>query len=111
MKRMAAMIATALALTTPLASYAMDHDHGSKDMAMEHSHNHTQMDEQCAKECALLLKDCEQEVDSIQQRVQRIKTEIDEKGATTYTVEELKTLNAKLKEANETMKAINKPGH
>ena len=80
-------------------------------MAMEHSHNHTQMDEQCAKECDLLLKDCALEVDSIQQRIQRIKTEINEKGANSYTVEELKTLNKKLKESNETMRALTKPGH
>ena len=80
-------------------------------MAMDHGAMHTQMDEQCAKECEMLLKNCDQEVDSIQQHIQRIKTEIRDKGANTYTLEELKILNKKLKEANETMRALTKPGH
>ena len=33
-----------------------------------------------------------------------------ENGANTYTLEELKILNRKLKEANETLRALNKTG-
>ena len=75
-----------------------------------HGTMHTQMDEKCAKECELLLKDCAQEVDSIQQRIQILKTEINDKGANTYTVEELKILNKQLKDANKTLRDLSKPG-
>lgn len=52
--------------------------------------SHQTMDEQCAKDCAMLLKNCAQEVDSIQDRIRKLQVEINKKGATTYTVDELK---------------------
>lgn len=64
--------------------------------------------DQCAKECELLLKDCGQEVDSIQDRIKKLQVMINEKGATTYTKEELKLLNRKLQEANETLRVLNR---
>lgn len=79
-------------------------------MAMEHNHTHTKMDEQCAKECDLLLKNCALEVASIQQHIQRIKTEIKTNGAKPEHLDELKALNKKLKEDNETLRALSKPG-
>jgi peptidoglycan hydrolase CwlO-like protein len=81
--------------------------------AMEHKHDASQktMDEQCVKECDLLLKNCALEVDSIQQRITKLRAAINEKGADTYTLEELKILNKKLKETNETLRALTKPGH
>jgi len=80
--------------------------------ASEHKHDASQkaMDEQCVKECDLLLRDCAQEVDSIQQRIKKLQVEINEKGANTYTLEELKILNKKLKETNETLRVLTKPG-
>lgn len=63
-----------------------------------------------AKECDLLLNDCAQQVDSIQQRIERIKTAIKAEGAKPEHAEELRILNKKLKEANETMRALTKPG-
>ena len=57
----------------------------------------------------MLLRNCVQEVDSIQQRIMKLQIEIKEKGANTYTLEELKTLNKKLKEANETLRVLEKP--
>jgi peptidoglycan hydrolase CwlO-like protein len=80
--------------------------------AMEHKHDASQktMDEQCAKECDMLLKNCAQEVDSIQERITKLRAAISEKGADTYTLEELKILNKKLKETNETLRALTKPG-
>jgi peptidoglycan hydrolase CwlO-like protein len=79
--------------------------------AVEHQHNasHKTMDAECAKECDLLLRDCTVEVDSIQQRIKRLQAAINEKGATTYTQEELKTLKKKLQEANETLRDLEKP--
>lgn len=72
------------------------------------SHNKT-MDEQCARECDLLLRDCGLEVDSIQQRIKKLQVLINEKGTNKYTLEELKTLNKKLKEATETIRVLEKP--
>jgi peptidoglycan hydrolase CwlO-like protein len=80
-------------------------------MAMEHGAMHAQQDVECEKECDLLLRNCAQEVDSIQQRIQKIKKAIEANGAKPENVEELKLLNRKLKEANETMRALTKPGH
>lgn len=80
-------------------------------MAMDHGAMHTQQDADCAKECDLLLRNCALEVDSIQQRIERIKKAIDTYGAKPENLEELKILNRKLKEANETLKALNRPGH
>jgi len=74
----------------------------------QHGANHQAMDEQCAKECAMLLRNCAQEVDSIQDRIKKLQIAINEKGASTYTKEELKILNNKLKEANETLRLLNK---
>jgi len=79
-------------------------------MAIEPGAMHNQHDEECAKECDLLLRNCAQEVDSIQQRIQRINKAIDANGAKPEHAEELKILNKKLKEANETMRALTKPG-
>ncbi len=77
------------------------HQHGASSQAQN---------EQYAKECDMLLKNCAQEVDSIQERITKLKDAISNKGADKYTVEELKILNKKLKEANETMRALTKPG-
>src|SRR6185369_4688295 len=79
-------------------------------MAMEDGAMHTQHDEECAKECDLLIRNCAQEVDSIQQRIQRIKKAIEANRAKPEHVEDLKILNKKLKETNETMIALTKPG-
>ena len=79
--------------------------------AVEHQHDASQktMDEECTRECNLILRNCALEVDSIQQRIKRLQAEINGKGATTYTLEELKTLNKKLKEANETLRELERP--
>lgn len=79
-------------------------------MAMDHGAMHTQQDAECAKECDLLLRSCALEVDSIQQRMEKIKKAIAAHGAKPENLEELRILNKKLKEANETLKALNRPG-
>lgn len=71
-----------------------------------HGASHLTQDEQCAKDCAMLLKNCAQEVDSIQDRIRKLKVAINEKGANTYTVEELKILNEKLKGANDLLETL-----
>jgi peptidoglycan hydrolase CwlO-like protein len=72
----------------------------------QHGAAHQTQDEQCARECEILLKNCALEVDSIQDRIRKLNVEIKEKGATTYTLEELKTLERKLKEANKLLKDL-----
>jgi len=60
-------------------------------------------------ECLLSSKNCKDQVDSIQQRMKKIHTEI-KKGKKVYSAEELKKLEQKLKEANEILKSLEKPG-
>lgn len=60
-------------------------------------------------ECLLSSKNCMDNVDSIQQRMKKINTEI-KKGKKVYSAEELKKLEQKLKEADEILKSLEKPG-
>lgn len=71
------------------------------------THTHAAMDEQCAKECAMLLKDCAHEVDSIQQRISRLQAEI-AKGTAVYSPAELQKLQRKLKETTATLQTLEK---
>lgn len=80
---------------------AEGHQHGGAQPAM---------DEQCAKECDMLLKNCAQEVDTIQARILKLKAAIKKEGADANAVKELKSLNAKLQEANQTLADLEKPG-
>ena len=77
------------------------HQHGAASKAQN---------EQYAKECDMLLKNCAMEVDSIQERITKLKAAVSNKGADAYTQEELRILNKKLKETNETLRALTKPG-
>jgi type II secretory pathway component PulF len=60
-------------------------------------------------ECLLASKNCKTEVDTLQQNVKKLQGEI-RKGTKVYTPEELKTLELKLKELNDYMKTMGKPG-
>jgi len=50
-------------------------------------------------ECLLASKECKNEVDSIQQKIKKLQTEI-KKGTKVYSADEIKKLDAKLEEAN-----------
>lgn len=91
-RKLVILMALSLFATTAPVLAEEGHQHGA---------SHQAMGEQCAKECATLLKNCSQEVDSLQDRIRKLRVEIDEKGANAYTLAELKTLNEKLKEAND----------
>ena len=80
-------------------------------MAMDHGamNNSTQMDEQCQKECDMLIKNCAQEVDSIQQRIQKLQTALQSKG-NTYTRDQLKKLQQNLEDAQTTLVNIQRGG-
>jgi len=55
-------------------------------------------------ECLLVAMNCGNQVDSIQQRIDRIKGEIS-RGTDVYTNDELRTLNRELEEAVKTLEA------
>ncbi|MBU5613646.1 hypothetical protein [Geomonas azotofigens] len=78
------------------------------DEAANHGSMHKAGDAQCEKECAMLLKDCNNQVDSIQDKIRKLQVAINEQGASTYTVDELKILKKKLQEANDTLRALNR---
>ena len=60
-------------------------------------------------ECLLASKGCMHEVNSIQQKLKKINVEI-KKGKKVYSAEELKKLEQKLKEANDILNSLEKPG-
>ena len=59
-------------------------------------------DENCIRDCQMLVKNCGQEVDSIQQRISKLDREIS-KGSAIYTAQELKILKRNLQEAEDTL--------
>lgn len=59
-------------------------------------------------ECLLASKNCKNEVDSIQTKIKKLNTEI-KKGKKVYSADELKKLEAKLKEANDILDNLMKP--
>lgn len=61
-------------------------------------------------ECLLASKNCKDQVDDIYKRMHRLDKEI-KKGTRVYTPDELKRLQQKLTETQETLKELEKPGH
>lgn len=59
-------------------------------------------------ECLLASKNCKTEVDTIQQKIKKLQAEI-KKGKKVYSADEIKKLNAKLKEAEDMLDTILKP--
>ena len=68
-----------------------------------------EMDEQCRKECDLLIRNCGNEVDSIQQRIQKLQVAV-KNSSGTYTRDQLKKLQDKLAEAQKTLNDIESGG-
>lgn len=60
-------------------------------------------------ECLLASVNCRNEVDTIQQRIDRIKGEIS-RGTDVYTGDELRRLNRQLDEANRTLEGLSVGG-
>ncbi|ANA41053.1 MULTISPECIES: hypothetical protein [Geobacter] len=89
-------IATALTLTLFTVMPAL---------AVEHGAVHKTMDEQCIKECEMLVRNCARETDSLQQKIARLRAEIG-KGTAVYGADELNRLDKKLKEANLILKNL-----
>lgn len=92
MKKVLIAVLTAFALSATTMAFAADTSNGQKD------------------ECLLASKGCKDQVDSIQQRIKKLNTEI-KKGKKVYSADELKKLQQKLKEADDILKDLEKPGH
>lgn len=60
-------------------------------------------------ECLLVARNCPNETDTIQQRIERLQLEIS-KGTEVYTPDELNVLNRQLKDAYDNYRALTKPG-
>ena len=60
-------------------------------------------------QCLLASQNCANQVDSLQQRIRKLNNEIN-KGEKVYSAEELKILEQKLKEVDEILKNLEKPG-
>jgi peptidoglycan hydrolase CwlO-like protein len=101
MKKILTIIITTSLFTTLVPVFAEENYQQSPDQSQS---------EQFKKECDILLKNCAMEVDSIQERINKLQAAISGKSANHYTLEELKILNKKLQEANETMRELNRPG-
>lgn len=97
----ALMAATMFAAAVP--AFATEH-------ATEHGMNHDMSNADCAKECDMLLKNCAQDVDTIQQKIQKLKSAIKQEGADQAKLGEIRILKQKLDEAKATLKALEKPG-
>jgi peptidoglycan hydrolase CwlO-like protein len=108
MKRVLVML-VAVGMFSAMPALA-EHKKDVKPAGQETTATHEHQDKDCARECDLLLKDCAIQVDSIQQRVKKIKVAIKANGAKPENLEELKILNKKLKETNETIRSLSKPG-
>lgn len=78
--------------------------------AATHGASHDPADVQCAKECEMLLKNCAQEVDTIQQKITKLRAAIKKEGAGEQKLAYIKALSQKLEDAEATLQALQSPG-
>lgn len=90
MKKMATMLAAAMLVMSTVPAFA-------------------EMTKAERDECLLASKNCINQVDDIQKRIQKLNKEI-KKGSQVYTADELKKLQAKLTETQQLLKELERPG-
>jgi peptidoglycan hydrolase CwlO-like protein len=100
MKKLIVFLMAATLFTASVPAFASTHGTG-----------HDPADADCARDCELLLKNCSQDVDTIQQKIRKLETAIRKEGAKPERVAEVKVLKQKLDEAKETLRSIEKGGH
>jgi TolA-binding protein len=98
-KTMVILMATSL-FAAAVPAMAMDMDHGRMQ-------NQQQVDAQCVKDCDLLLRNCGQEVDSIQQKIQKLQSAVQD-NSSAYTRDQLNKLKQQLKDAKDTLETLEK---
>ena len=94
---------TLLAAARMLSAVPVLAGEGAMDKALE------QGQQELKNECLLVAMNCPDQVDTIQQRIERIKGEI-ARGADVYTNDELGTLNRKLEEAERNLQELGAGG-
>lgn len=103
MKKIQLLIAAASILAVTSPGFAA-HDHGTSSQgSMDRS---APVDEKSAKECAQLLNDSAQHVARIQRQIQRLQAEVAGKHTGPAVQDELKKAEQHLREASETMRAL-----
>jgi len=90
MKKIAVVMLAAFSMAVAAPAFAAEMTKETKDM------------------CLLASKGCANEAKSIQQKIKALNVEI-KKGTKVYSAEEIKKLEAKLKEANEILDNLMKP--
>lgn len=78
--------------------------------AAPHGGSHDPADVQCAKDCEMLLKNCALEVDTIQQKITKLRAAIEKDGADQQKLAEIKVLKLKLEDAEATLRTLETPG-
>jgi hypothetical protein len=79
--------------------------------ALAHGVGHDPADVECARDCELMLKNCSQDVLTIQQQISRLDAAIKKDGANPERVAEVKVLQQKLDDATELLRDMEKGGH
>ena len=97
-KRIALLAAALMIVAVPALA-----DEGSMDSRIEQGQQ-VQKDE-----CLLVAKNCGDQLDTIQERINRIKGEIS-RGTDVYTNEELRTLERQLDDAHKTLEELSAGG-
>ena len=64
-----------------------------------------EMTKEQKNECLLASKGCAGQADTIQQKIKKLQAEVN-KGTKVYSADEIKKLNAKLKEANDLLDGL-----
>jgi len=98
LKRVTLLAAALMIVAVPALA-----EEGSMDVRMEQGQ---QLER---NECLLASVNCANQVDSIQQRIDRIKGEIS-RGSDVYSSDELRRLNMKLEDANRAMEELSAGG-
>lgn len=90
MKRIVVLLMAAFMMSASVPVFAADMTQEQKD------------------QCLLASKECKHETDTIQKKIKKLQAEV-KKGTKTYTPEEIKKLNDKLKEAEALLDNMLKP--
>lgn len=93
MKKLAVLMMATFTLAATVPAFAASHEMTKEEKDL----------------CLLASKNCATEVDSLQKKIKKLQAEI-KKGKKVYSAEELKKLEQKLKEANETVDVLLKHG-
>jgi peptidoglycan hydrolase CwlO-like protein len=87
MKKIAVLMIAVFSMAVAVPAFAAEMTKGQKD------------------QCLLASKGCAAQVDTIQEKIKKLQAEVN-KGSRTYSADEIKKLNAKLKEAEDLLDTL-----